>query len=219
MPILGAPTFQAAAPGGGQARFPWPTSLGTNLYWLCAFPAAGGPDQAHTGQPFIVTQNAAPALSVTAPPDGARAGSTLQVAISRWLAPDHQAPAHLWIVSADGLTRSDVAFQVLTPPDVTGACTLRLFLPLTLSPGTIFVIAGSTASYERSDTIAVQPPVRATSTRTASPAAAPTATQGDVTTPSVVPTADNAMVFFGLGAGVLLLVMGGVVLLVVRRRP
>jgi hypothetical protein len=216
VPIPGAPTFQASAPGGGQATFPWPASLGTNMYWLCAFPAAGGPDQAHTGQPFIVTHDAAPALSVTPPPDGARAGSTLQVAISGWLAPDHHAPAHLWIVSPDGLTRSEVAFQVLTPPDVTGACTLSLVLPLTIFPGNVFLIAGSAAYYQRSDTIAVQEPALATASTTASP----TATQTVVMTPSVLPKTENATFFFGLGAGVVLvLVVGGIVMLFARRRP
>lgn len=216
IPIPGAPTFQAGAPGGGQVTFPWPASLGTNQYWLCAFPAAGGPDQAHTGQSFIVTHDAAPALRVTPPPEGARAGSTLQVAISGWLAANHQAPAHLWIVSPDGLTRSEAAIQVLTPPDVTGACTLSIVLPLTISPGNVFLIAGSAAYFQRSDTIAVQRPALATASITATP----TATRAVVMTPSALPKWENETFFFGLGAGgILLLVVGGIVMLFVRRRP
>jgi hypothetical protein len=212
LPIPGARAFSAGGPGGGQVTFPWPASLGTNMYWLCAFPAAGGPDQAHTGQPFIVTQHAAPALHVT--PDLAPAGSTLQVAIADWLAPDQQAPAQLWIVSPDGLTRRDVAFHVLTPLDATGACTLSLVLPLTLSPGPVFLIAGSTAYYERSDTITVEQPAVATAV-----AATPTAPPAAVKTASVSPKSQNPTVVFGLGAGaLLLLVVGSMVLLVARRR-
>jgi hypothetical protein len=215
IPISGAPAFSAGGPAGGHVTFPWPASLGTNMYWLCAFPAAGGSDQAWS-EPYIVTQDAAPALHVT--PGLALPGSTLQVTIADWLASNHQAPAHLWISYPS--TSSEVAFQVLSPPDANGACTLSLVLPLTLSPGDVFLIAGSSAYYQRSDTITVEEPALATAA--AAMTASPTATPAVSTTPSVSPTSYNATLFFGLSTGVLLLlllVVGGIVLLVVRRRP
>jgi hypothetical protein len=214
-PIPGAPTFQAGGPQGGQMMFSWPASLATNMYWLCAFPTAGGPDQAHTLQPFIVTKDAAPALKVT--PDLALAGSTLQVAISDWLAPDHRAPAHLWIVSPDGLTRSEVAFQVLTPPDGTGAGALTVVLPLNIQPGNWFLIAGSAAYYQRSDMMSVQDPKIATAIAIMN--ASPTPTQPAVARHLASPKSDNTSLVLALGAGgVLLLVVGGIALRIVRRR-
>jgi hypothetical protein len=146
------------------------------------------------------------------------------VAITGWLAPDHQAPAHIWIVSPDGLTRSDVAFQVLSPPDATGACTLSLVLPLTTSPGNDFLIAGSANYYERSDTVVVQNPALATTATTPAPgptpAPTPSATQAAVVASSVLPKSDNVTLLLGIGAGVmLLLVLGGIVLMIARRRP
>jgi hypothetical protein len=196
--------------------FPWPASLGSNIYWLCAVPAAGGPDQARS-QPYIVTQDAAPALRVT--PGLALPGSTLQVTIADWLAPDHQAPAHLWIsYPSTPSTSSEVAFQVLAPPDATGACTLSVVLPLTAPLGDVFLIAGSTAYYQRSATFTVEKPEIATAL--AMMYATATATYAVGTAPSVSLQSDNVTRFFGLGAGVLLLlVMGGIVLLVARRRP
>jgi hypothetical protein len=215
VPIPGVPAYPMGGPAGGVLGFPWPASLGTNLYWLCALPTAGGPAQAWSA-PYIVTQDAAPALRVT--PGLVLPGSTLQVAISDWLAPDHGAPTHLWIVRPDGLTRSDVPFQVLTPPDVTGACTLSVTLPLTFPPGDAFLIAGSAAYYQRSGMITVQKPEIATALAIMNATA--TAPHAVGTAPSVLPQSDNVTLFFGLGAGVLLLlVMGGIVLLVARRRP
>jgi hypothetical protein len=209
-PIPGAPTFVAGGPAGGQVTFPWPASLGTNMYWLCAFPAAGGPEQAWS-EPYIVTRDAAPALQVR--PNLALPGSTLQVTIADWLAPDHQAPAHLWINSPS--TGIEVAFQVLSPPDANGACTLSVVLPLTISPGDAFLIAGSSAYYQRSGTVTVEKPEIATALAMMDA----TATQAAVKAPSVSPQSDNVILFFGLGAGILLLVVvGGIAMLVVRQR-
>jgi hypothetical protein len=214
IPIPGVPPYPMGGPAGGVLAFPWPASLGTNRYWLCALPAAGGPAQAWSA-PYIVTQDAAPALRVT--PGLALPGSTLQVAIADWLPPDHLAPAHLWIVRPDGLTRSDAPFQVLSPPDVTGACTLSVTLPLTFPPGDAFLIAGSTAYYQRSATLTVEQPEIATALALMNATA--TATQAVGKAPSVLPLSDNSTVFFGLGVGILvLLVVGGIVMLVVRRR-
>jgi hypothetical protein len=219
IPIPGAPTFTAGGPPGGQVTFTWPASLGTDMYWLCAFPTAGGPDQAHTSAPFIITKDAAPALKVT--PDFALPGSTLTVAISDWLAPDHLAPAHLWIPSPDGNTRSEVSFQVLSPPDGTGACTLSFVLPLNFNRGSWYLIAGSTAYYQRSDTFTVEDPAIATDVAImhASPTPSPAATRAPGNATSVSPLSDNTSLVLALGAGgVLLLVAGGIALRVMRRR-
>jgi hypothetical protein len=197
LPVAGVNPFQAGGVAPTTLAFDWPTSLGSNQYYFCVYPAAASatpgatpspttPANFQTGetarslQPFTVLRDASPAIVFTPPPGGVPLGSTVAVQVNDWRSSDHQPPARIWLVTADGYTWYDVPFRALSAPDASGTTTLKLTLPASFpgvpfdSPATYFLVAGGPGIYQASAPFQVDPLSVATATVGGTPLASPT---------------------------------------------
>jgi hypothetical protein len=235
---------QAQAPN--TVTFTWPSTLGSNLYYFCLYPAPASatpgtgatptPTQAaawptgeiaRSAQPFAVTRDATPTLTITGA-DGSPVGTPiplytpLSVIVANWRSADHTPPSHLWIVSPDGSNWPELQFMVKTPHDSANRCTLSVNLSQTISAsdspqgGGVFLLAGGAGIYQASVLFLVAEPLAPTATSIPVSAATQTSVtsghhiQGDVGSPLIV-LFGGLMVLIALGlvATVIALAMRG----------
>jgi hypothetical protein len=159
------------------------------------------------------------------PPDGGLPlGSIIGVQIDNWRSSNHQAPAHVWLVTADGYSWYDLQFRVLSAPVTSSTTTLKVTLPTALppytftSPASFFLVAGSPGIYQDSAPFQVTPTLLSQAT------AAPTALPTRVVTPPNLPprarVAPSPFVFLltGLTALIALGLVAAVIMLAIRGR-
>jgi hypothetical protein len=153
MPVSGLNPFtlgtQAAA---GTFSFIWPSTLGSDQYYFCVYPApssaqtpaatpAATPtptspslyatdELAHSIAPFALTRDTSPQISVTLPgnatpaSDGIPLGSPFTATISDWKSPQGTCPAHLWLLMPDNISRVELLFSVASPLNANRQCVL-----------------------------------------------------------------------------------------------
>jgi hypothetical protein len=197
---------------GGHAQLTWPPAFGSGQYWLCASPQNGAGPSAHSFQPFVVaatgsaTATATPvhggersvvSAAVTAPADGAPAGSTVTVIVTGWTTPDNAPPTAVKLVpSTDANAATEILFVVAASP-APGDFNLKVTLPVTTAPGQYaFEVDG--AYQVRTTFVDVVPAT--TPTATVNAATSPGPTQGGGGAPALAIGATVAALLVLAGA-------------------